>query len=99
MALELNVSKINNTVTFNVDKVSMKAAKDSIKEIEKFAANIEPAFKVDKAKKQIEEIRKEYERLQKEVNKPLSTTTRPPSPTSNMPAPKPSGGSTKLVGS
>ena len=99
MALELNVSKINNTVTFNVDKVSMKAAKDSIKEIEKFAANIEPAFKVDKAKKQIEEIRKEYERLQKEVNKPLSTTTRPPSPTSNMPAPKPSGGSTKLGGS
>ena len=99
MALELNVSKINNTVTFNVDKVSMKAAKDSIKEIEKFAANIEPAFKVDKAKKQIEEIRKEYERLQKEVNKPLSTTTRPPSPTSNTPAPRPSGGSTQPGGS
>ena len=97
MALELNVSKIKNTVTFAVDKVSMKAAKDSIKELEKFATNIEPAFKVDKAKKQLDDIRKEYERLQKEVNKPLSPKVVPPK-TSPNPSPagstnKPSGGS------
>lgn len=97
MALELNVSKIKNTVTFAVDKVSMKAAKDSIKELEKFATNIEPAFKVDKAKKQLDDIRKEYEKLQKEVNKPLSPKVAPPK-TSPNPSPtgttnKPSGGS------
>ena len=95
MALELNVSKIKNTVTFAVDKVSMKAAKDSIKELEKFATNIEPAFKVDKAKKQLDDIRKEYEKLQKEVNKPLSPKVVPPK---NSPNTSPTGSTNKPSG-
>ena len=41
--LEINTSKIKNTVTFSVDKDSLKKAKDSITGLKEFAENIKPA--------------------------------------------------------
>lgn len=88
MSLDLNVSRIRNTVTFDVDKVSMKAAKDSIKEVEKFAESLQPTLKVDKIKQQLNEMTKEFEKFQKGVNNtPISPKVVPPK-TTDKPAPK-----------
>ncbi|WP_223719564.1 hypothetical protein [Escherichia coli] len=61
--LEINTSKIKNTVTFSVDKDSLKKAKDSITGLKKFAENIKPA------KLRFDSVTKGYKKAQNEVDK------------------------------
>ncbi|EMS1164552.1 hypothetical protein WKS86_004106, partial [Escherichia coli] len=61
--LEINTSKIKNTVTFSVDKDSLKKAKDSITGLKEFADNIKPA------KLRFDNVTKGYKKAQNEVDK------------------------------
>ncbi|HCQ4575316.1 TPA: hypothetical protein OKV73_003084 [Escherichia albertii] len=61
--LEINTSKIKNTVTFSVDKDSLKKAKDSITGLKEFAENIKPA------KLRFDNVTKGYKKSQSEVDK------------------------------
>ncbi|EQA0529341.1 hypothetical protein AWD87_002208 [Escherichia coli] len=61
--LEINTSKIKNTVTFSVDKDSLKKAKDSITGLKEFAENIKPA------KLRFDTVTKGYKKAQSEVDK------------------------------
>ncbi|CTT82793.1 putative carnitine operon oxidoreductase [Escherichia coli] len=61
--LEINTSKIKNTVTFSVDKDSLKKAKDSITGLKEFADNIKPA------KLRFDSVTKGYKKAQSEVDK------------------------------
>ena len=61
--LEINTSKIKNTVTFSVDKDSLKKAKDSITGLNEFAENIKPA------KLRFDSVTKGYKKAQSEVDK------------------------------
>lgn len=61
--LEINTSKIKNTVTFSVDKDSLKKAKDSITSLKEFAENIKPA------KLRFDSVTKGYKKAQNEVDK------------------------------
>ncbi|HGT5629251.1 TPA: hypothetical protein ACM380_005066 [Escherichia coli] len=61
--LEINTSKIKNTVTFSVDKDSLKKAKDSITGLKEFVANIKPA------KLRFDNVTKGYKKAQSEVDK------------------------------
>ncbi len=61
--LEINTSKIKNTVTFSVDKDSLKKAKDSITGLKEFAENIKPA------KLRFDNVTKGYKKAQNEVDK------------------------------
>ncbi|MFL9114801.1 hypothetical protein [Escherichia coli] len=61
--LEINTSKIKNTVTFSVDKDSLKKAKDSITSLKEFAENIKPA------KLRFDTVTKGYKKAQSEVDK------------------------------
>lgn len=61
--LEINTSKIKNTVTFSVDKDSLKKAKDSITGLKRFAENIKPA------KLRFDNVTKGYKKAQNEVDK------------------------------
>lgn len=61
--LEINTSKIKNTVTFSVDKDSLKKAKDSITGLKEFAENIKPA------KLRFDIVTKGYKKAQSEVDK------------------------------
>ncbi|EMC8371241.1 TPA: hypothetical protein L5035_002127 [Escherichia coli] len=61
--LEINTSKIKNTVTFSVDKDSLKKAKDSITGLREFVENIKPA------KLRFDNVTKGYKKAQSEVDK------------------------------
>ncbi|MGX7612964.1 hypothetical protein ACWNMU_00915 [Escherichia fergusonii] len=61
--LEINTSKIKNTVTFSVDKDSLKKAKDSITSLKEFTDNIKPA------KLRFDSVTKGYKKAQSEVDK------------------------------
>ncbi|EFN4149030.1 hypothetical protein FQF83_17070 [Escherichia coli] len=61
--LEINTSKIKNTVTFSVDKDSLKKAKDSITGLKEFVDNIKPA------KLRFDTVTKGYKKAQSEVDK------------------------------
>lgn len=61
--LEINTSKIKNTVTFSVDKDSLKKAKDSITGLNEFTNNIKPA------KLRFDSVTKGYKKAQSEVDK------------------------------
>ncbi|EOM4116587.1 hypothetical protein ACRW14_02260 [Escherichia coli] len=61
--LEINTSKIKNTVTFSVDKDSLKKAKDSITSLKEFTDNIKPA------KLRFDNVTKGYKKAQSEVDK------------------------------
>ncbi|ELB8870342.1 hypothetical protein QL771_004062 [Escherichia coli] len=61
--LEINTSKIKNTVTFSVDKDSLKKAKDSITGLKGFVENIKPA------KLRFDNVTKGYKKAQSEVDK------------------------------
>ncbi|HBQ4717269.1 hypothetical protein ACY19U_13020 [Escherichia coli] len=61
--LEINTSKIKNTVAFSVDKDSLKKAKDSITGLKEFAENIKPA------KLRFDTVTKGYKKAQSEVDK------------------------------
>lgn len=61
--LEINTSKIKNTVTFSVDKDSLKKAKDSITGLKEFVENIKPA------KLRFDNVTKGYKKAQSEVDK------------------------------
>ena len=64
--LEINTSKIKNTVTFSVDKDSLKKAKDSITGLKEFAENIKPA------KLRFDNVTKGYKKAQNEVDRLLN---------------------------
>lgn len=61
--LEINTSKIKNTVTFSVDKDSLKKAKDSITGLKELVENIKPA------KLRFDNVTKGYKKAQSEVDK------------------------------
>ncbi|URU65513.1 hypothetical protein NBY25_05710 [Escherichia coli] len=61
--LEINTSKIKNTVTFSVDKDSLKKAKDSITSLKEFTEKIKPA------KLRFDNVTKGYKKAQSEVDK------------------------------
>ncbi|EOM6458353.1 hypothetical protein ACMH1U_002032 [Escherichia coli] len=61
--LEINTSKIKNTVTFSVDKDSLKKAKDSITGLKEFTENLKPA------KLRFDSVTKGYKKAQSEVDK------------------------------
>lgn len=61
--LEINTSKIKNTVTFSVDKDSLKKAKDSITSLKEFTEKIKPA------KLRFDTVTKGYKKAQSEVDK------------------------------
>ena len=66
--LEINTAKIKNTVTFVVDKDSLKEAKDSIKSIQTFANNIEPSLNMSKMKRQMREMERYARRMHNAMN-------------------------------
>lgn len=61
--LEINTSKIKNTVTFTVDKQSLKEAKDSIKSVQTFAEGIKPSLNMTKMRKQMQEMERYAKRI------------------------------------
>lgn len=90
--LEINTSKIKNTVTFTVDKESLKEAKDAIKSVKTFAESLEPAINLAKIKRQMKEVESYAKRMQKQMprygegNKPSPNSV--PAPKSSTPPPK-----------
>jgi hypothetical protein len=61
--LEINTSKIKNTVTFTVDKQSLKEAKDSIQGIKNFAEGIQPSLNMTKIRRQMQEMERYAKRI------------------------------------
>lgn len=103
--LEIKTSKISNTVTFTVDKQSLKAAKDSIEEVQKFAEKIEPSFNMIKIKKQFKDLEDYAKRVQQAMSKlgsgipPVPPVPPPGTPPAGNPPPPPRGGGGKGGGS
>jgi hypothetical protein len=89
--LEINTSKIKNTVTFTVDKESLKEAKDAIKSVKTFAESIEPALNMTKMKRQMKEVEAYAKRLQKQMPRYGEGNTPSPNsvPTPKQPTPPP----------
>lgn len=61
--LEINTSKIKNTVTFTVDKQSLKEAKDSIQSVKTFAEGIQPSLNMTKIRRQMQEMERYAKRI------------------------------------
>lgn len=61
--LEINTSKIKNTVTFTVDKQSLKEAKDSIQSVKTFAEGIKPSMNMTKIRRQMQEMERYAKRI------------------------------------
>lgn len=73
--LDINAAKISNLVTFDVDKNSLKEAKNAIKDIQKFAENIQPSLNMTKIRRQM----KELEMMAKKTHRSMPTPTSAPS--------------------
>ena len=78
--LEINTSKIKNTVTFTVDKQSLKEAKDAIKSVQTFAEGLEPSLNMRKIKRQMKEIEAYARRMQKNLPPHGGGSGTPPVP-------------------
>lgn len=79
--LEINTSKIKNTVTFTVDKQSLKEAKDAIKSVKTFAEGLQPTINLSKIKRQMKEVEAYARHLQKNMPKYNGGTPGTPLPT------------------
>ncbi|WNL63489.1 hypothetical protein [Citrobacter phage Tr1] len=84
--LEINTSRIKNTVTFTVDKKSLKEATDAILSVKKFAENVQPSINLTKFKRQMKEAQLEIEKMYRTMPKHVPTPGAIP--------PKTGGGST-----
>lgn len=85
--LEINTSTIKNTVTFAVDKESLKEAKDSIKSVKTFAEGLQPTLNLTKFKRQMKEVEEYARRMQRNMPQPGLPQSAP-----GTPQPKPAGG-------
>lgn len=80
MALEINASKIVNTVTFKVDNAAMDEAKKSIKGIQDFTKGLQPSLNLSAFRKQIREMERHIARVDKQMKKLGSGGGTPPVP-------------------
>lgn len=86
--LEINTSKIKNTVTFTVDKESLKEAKDSIKSVKTFAEGIKPSLDMSKMRKQMQEMERHARRV-RDMMRGYGGGNPPPHPPGGNPPPSP----------
>ncbi|WP_233405854.1 hypothetical protein [Enterobacter roggenkampii] len=75
--LEINTSKINNTVTFSVDRNSMKTALDAFDQIQKKAKGIkDPTINMKRFSQGLKSAERELDKLNKKASKPRSNDER-----------------------
>ncbi|BBW37364.1 MULTISPECIES: hypothetical protein [Enterobacteriaceae] len=75
--LELQISKINNTVTFSVDRNSMKEAMDAFDQIQKKAKGIkDPTLNMKRFSQGLKSAERELDKLNKKASKPRSNDER-----------------------
>ena len=75
--LEINTSKINNTVTFTVDRNSMKQAMDAFDQIQKKAKGIkDPTINMKRFSQGLKSAERELDRINKKASKPRSNDER-----------------------
>lgn len=75
--LEINTSKINNTVTFSVDRNSMKEAMDAFDQIQKKAKGIkDPTLNMKRFSQGLKSAERELDKLNKKASKPRSNDER-----------------------
>ncbi|HBM2839192.1 hypothetical protein KC838_00805 [Enterobacter hormaechei] len=75
--LEINTSKINNTVTFSVDRNSMKEAMDAFDQIQKKAKGIkDPTLNMKKFSQGLKSAERELDKLNKKASKPRDNSQR-----------------------
>lgn len=66
--LEINTSKIKNTVTFTVDKDSLKNTKDAIKNLKTFTESIEPSLNMTKMRRQFKSMEEYAKRIRQQMS-------------------------------
>lgn len=75
--LEINTSKINNTVTFTVDRNSMKQAMDAFDQIQKKAKGMkDPTLNMKKFNQGLKSAERELDRINKKASKPRNSDER-----------------------
>ncbi|MFP2305835.1 hypothetical protein [Citrobacter braakii] len=75
--LEINTSKINNTVTFTVDRNSMKQAMDAFDQIQKKAKGMkDPTLNMKKFNQGLKSAERELDRINKKASKPRDNSQR-----------------------
>ncbi|ENK6891562.1 hypothetical protein PVX42_00415 [Escherichia albertii] len=75
--LEINTSKINNVVTFTVDRNSMKTALDAFDQIQKKAKGIkDPTLNMKKFNQGLKSAERELDRIHKKASKPRDNSQR-----------------------
>ncbi|HDT0668890.1 TPA: hypothetical protein QIB91_001755 [Klebsiella aerogenes] len=75
--LEINTSKINNVVTFTVDRNSMKTALDVFDQIQKKAKGIkDPTLNMKKFNQGLKSAERELDKLNKKASKPRNNDER-----------------------
>lgn len=75
--LEINTSKINNTVTFSVDRNSMKTALDAFDQIQKKAKGIkDPTINMKRFSQGLKSAERELDKLNKKASKPRNSDER-----------------------
>lgn len=75
--LEINTSKINNTVTFSVDRNSMKTALDAFDQIQKKAKDIkDPTINMKRFSQGLKSAERELDNLNKKASKPRNSDER-----------------------
>ncbi|HDH0713676.1 hypothetical protein ACMGGA_22840 [Citrobacter sp. BNK-39] len=75
--LEINTSKINNTVTFTVDRNSMKQAMDAFDQIQKKAKGIkDPTINMKRFSQGLKSAERELDKLNKKASKPRNSDER-----------------------
>lgn len=75
--LEIQTSKINNTVTFSVDRNSMKTALDAFDQIQKKAKGIkDPTLNMKKFSQGLKSAERELDKLNKKASKPRDNSQR-----------------------
>ncbi|WP_312671678.1 hypothetical protein [Pseudescherichia sp.] len=75
--LEINTSKINNTVTFSVDRNSMKEAMDAFDQIQKKAKGIkDPTLNMKRFSQGLKSAERELDKLNKKASKPRNSDER-----------------------
>lgn len=87
MALEINASKVVNTVTFKVDNPALNEAKKAIKSVKDYAEGLQPSLNMNKFKRQMREMEQYAKRARKAAQDAAKAGGAPPVP----PIP-PSGG-------
>ncbi|HDR2355051.1 TPA: hypothetical protein QCH65_002233 [Enterobacter roggenkampii] len=75
--LEIQTSKINNTVTFSVDRNSMKEAMDAFDQIQKKAKGIkDPTLNMKRFSQGLKSAERELDKLNKKASKPRNSDER-----------------------